>query len=929
MFRTLNTTGSQACPGRIFFCFTISTFLCHVVSAAEPTVAEKDDRRTVAQIKKNFEETLKATPTKVEGRALLPDGTPAAGFKIGGWGRSLTHIGYGHFLFDTVTDKDGRFSLALYRPCQYWISIDDPNDVHVAPDRYLELKDAFDGELLFRLRKGVRVEGVVMDGEKKEPIAGLSVFLCLEPIDIEKIGRKKYREIEPTRQVPKERKTDALGRFRFAALPFGQMVAVDRLFGEYPPKDGELSSLYTRTFTVQDQPIRLRFDIPTPWSGRLVQKDGTPAAFYPVRASMRLSDGTAYEDPITDRDGRFTFYRPIELIDLSVDTFDENQWFYRNFRNEKLPADPEFRLYSPLTAAGRLVRKSTGEPMRNFKFLCMPSKFESVTTDEEGRFEIKGIYLDRKTSLCFPNPPDDDSCSIQTSFKTWTPTMPDEKIELGTIELEESGRLDAGTLENLPGKVIKIEGVTPDGRAFDWKQYQGKVVLVEFWATWCGPCIKEIPHLKEVYDQYHDRGFEIVGINVDEDLKALKKGLDKYEFPWTVLSDQKRADDGKLRMYDLFAIRGVPRGILVDRDGKVVTIETRGERLDAELKKLFPDSLDEAETYGEIRSYIEHVFAQTRKNMDTIEDRERFLEVYPPVGIAGGRKIIALEGDEESLEEGYGVLMAALNWSLAKRPENVGEIESLMKELEKIDKFPDLVSNGKFYLFYHRLRLFEEDEFSKDVFDSLKEEAKNLVAGVTGQFSYLGPIQRILEVAGKNPDSRLIDDTLEEWVSFLRSVKPDSIEKDENFLRGFRRRIVGSPFELWGKTLDGNDFSWSDLAGKVVLVDFTASWCGPCRQEMPNVIEMDKRYRDQGLVVVCVGFQDKTENLKKMVKEDDISFIMISEELSNEDPRGLPSGHYGIRGIPSILLVDRDGRIVATNLRGPFLREAVEKQFAE
>ena len=113
------------------------------------------------------------------------------------------------------------------------------------------------------------------------------------------------------------------------------------------------------------------------------------------------------------------------------------------------------------------------------------------------------------------------------------------------------------------------------------------------------------------------------------------------------------------------------------------------------------------------------------------------------------------------------------------------------------------------------------------------------------------------------------------------------------------------------------------------MIDFTASWCGPCRAEMPNVVEMYDKYHDKGLEVICVGYEDETDNLKKMIEEDKIVFPMISEELSKDDLRGLPSEHYGIRGIPEIFLIGKDGRIIATGLRGPTLRDNVEKQFVD
>ncbi|MDR1492600.1 MAG: TlpA family protein disulfide reductase [Planctomycetaceae bacterium] len=224
----------------------------------------------------------------------------------------------------------------------------------------------------------------------------------------------------------------------------------------------------------------------------------------------------------------------------------------------------------------------------NFKFLCEPSWNENVTTDENGNFEIKGIYLGRETALEYDNPLD-VGCSVDTKFKTFLPNIPDQFIDLGVIEISDSGRLDPNTLENLPNKQIaELEGETLTGEKLDWKKYAGKIVLLEFWATWCGSCIKEIPNLKKMYEKYHSQGFEIIGISVDEDLKALEKGLEKYQFTWTVIADRKLADAGKVWLYDRFGIHGVPRGILIDRSGKVVTIETRGDQLEKELEKLIP-----------------------------------------------------------------------------------------------------------------------------------------------------------------------------------------------------------------------------------------------------------------------------------------------------------------------------------------------------
>ena len=360
----------------------------------------------------------------------------------------------------------------------------------------------------------------------------------------------------------------------------------------------------------------------------------------------------------------------------------------------------------------------------------------------------------------------------------------------------------------------------------------------------------------------------------------------------------------------------------------------------AEQNTAVPASLDAATTFEEIQAYVEHAFTESRKNLITMEDQERFYETYPPIGIAGGRKIIALGGDDESLEYGYGILLAALNWHSRIYPDAMKEFENIVKEIKGTGKFPELIDSARFHLFYHQCRLFVDTISThtfaavKDKFDALKEEAKELASLKTehGHSGY-GPIARVLDLAQEisiaNGTPHLVDDVLEDLIRFVTSDRFEKKKENEAFLRGYRRRMVGSPFELWGKTVEGNDFNWADYKDKIVLIDFTAYWCSPCRREMPNIVEMYEKHHDKGLEVICVGTGDTTDNLKKMIEEDKIAFAMISEELSKGDERGVPSEYYGIRGIPDIFLIGKDGRIITSRLRGPTLRDAIEKQFVD
>jgi len=160
--------------------------------------------------------------------------------------------------------------------------------------------------------------------------------------------------------------------------------------------------------------------------------------------------------------------------------------------------------------------------------------------------------------------------------------------QLATSEDERLRRLST-TLEGvvrraaLVGNSLEISGVTLSGQPLDWASYQGKVVLVTFWATWCGPCRAEIPHLLENYRTYHDRGFDIVAISVDDNREDLVNFLTENSLPWTILFDKDAPGEKMAAKYGVFAI---PQMILVGRDGKVVATGVRGHNLKTHLEKL-------------------------------------------------------------------------------------------------------------------------------------------------------------------------------------------------------------------------------------------------------------------------------------------------------------------------------------------------------
>jgi peroxiredoxin len=165
--------------------------------------------------------------------------------------------------------------------------------------------------------------------------------------------------------------------------------------------------------------------------------------------------------------------------------------------------------------------------------------------------------------------------------------FPDTKIAKGMLAQEEGRKVNAKLVVGTKFPDFEVKDVA--GNPLSLAKYKGKVVLLDFWATWCPPCVGEVPDIVKAYEKHHDQGFEIIGISLDREEKELAKFTKDKNMTWPQFFDGQGKPDSLAQKYGIMSI---PSAYLLDGEGTIIAkgLDLRGEKLEPAISKALTKS---------------------------------------------------------------------------------------------------------------------------------------------------------------------------------------------------------------------------------------------------------------------------------------------------------------------------------------------------
>ncbi len=457
------------------------------------------------------------------------------------------------------TDSNGRFSVKGMTPTQGEIVVEASGygreSVNVA-------SLGTDEDVAIELKPERIIHLVVID-ESERPVSGVTIETYDDRRDDFRVAVTDAKGMAVLRKVHFDTARIAL---RLSHPAYVSSIGFDR---EILPPEDKIES--THRLTIKR-------------AGRITGKVNaldTGETLYGARVMTGTHDNTESPREWTDFDGKYTIhgvepgpvtitvhlagYAP-ELVTGTVTAGEESS--------------VDIALGPPRSLVG-VVKNDRGEPVGGVQVVATGWRDAATLglramTDRDGRFFIENAPSDEFEITVF-------GPRIEATPKVVSAT-PGNVVEFTVTETERGQRPGGGPGLKVGDDAPDAVFVTLDGTRYELAKLKGKVVLLDFWATWCGPCVADLPHLKKMYDQVgSNERFLMIGISLDWDKKLLEKFLDKQKILWPQVFD---SENKKGTVADLYEVMGIPALFLIGPDGKIDAIDPRAQDIPGRIEVL-------------------------------------------------------------------------------------------------------------------------------------------------------------------------------------------------------------------------------------------------------------------------------------------------------------------------------------------------------